>query len=391
MLFIKRGASGRKPLSKLSSTSTPDGMNWAPAMLQIPQRQSLEKQTADILRAQIGEGAWREWLPGERSLCEMLQVSRHTLRGALQHLRDEGLITSEQGLGNRLSARPAKPASKKLASQEVGLLISGGLDMLVPTQVMWIDYLRGMLAERGCRLHLFHGRKYAQRDPGRALRQLVSRHAHRCWILLLSSKSVQEWFQENRIPCLVAGSLYAGVSLPFCDVDQHAVCRHAAGIFLGRGHKRLALVVTKSLRAGDIESEVGFTEGIRQSAAAEVAVGYHDATATSIAATVKRLMQRKPAPTALLVVNAFHYLSAISSLARLGYRVPEDVSVISRDGSPYLPYLLPTPAHYAVDPKLFAKTLLVQVLQLLEGGVATKRVAQIMPAFYPGQSVATLT
>jgi LacI family transcriptional regulator len=356
-------------------------------MLQLPQRQSLEKQTADILRAQIAEGAWNEWLPGERALSEMLQVSRHTLRAALQQLREEGQIISTRGLGNRLAVHPAKPAPKKLESLEVGLLVSGELDMLVPTQVMWIDHLRGMLAERGCRLHLFHGRKFAQRDPARSLRQLVTRNVHRCWILLLSARGVQEWFQENRIPCVVAGSLYAGVSLPFCDMDHHAVCRHAAGIFLRRGHTSLALVVQKSQRAGDIESEVGFTEGIRQSSA-EVVVAYHDATAAGIALSVKRLMQRKPVPTAVLVVNVFHYLSTVSTLARLNFRVPEDVSVISRDGEPYLSYLLPTPAHYVTAPKIFAKTLLVQVLQLLEGGVVTKRAAQIMPEFYPGHSLA---
>lgn len=355
-------------------------------MLKLPLRQPLKAQTAEILREHIAQGMWRDWLPGERQLCEMLQVGRATLRAALEQLSAAGELSREQGRGNRILTKPAQGRAKPLASLDVGLLIPRELSVLVPSQVMWIDYLRAMLAERGCRLHVFHGRKYMRTDPARLLRDLTTRHQHRCWILLRSSRAVQEWFQANHVPCVVAGSLYSGVSLPFCDIDHHAMCRHAARIFLARGHRRLALIVQKSQLAGDLESEAGFREGTRQTNA-EVMVGYHDATNAGIVAVVRRLMQRREPPTAFLVVNSFHYLSAVGALARLGYRLPEDISTIARDSEPFLMYLLPEPANYGVDPRLFAKTLLVQVLQLLEGGVATKRTAQIMPDFHPGQSL----
>lgn len=362
-------------------------------MLKLPQRQSLEKQAVAVLQEEIGRGTWRELLPGERSLCDMLQVSRHTLRAALGQLRRDGLINSEQGVGNRIVAAAARPEGKRLASQDVGLLIPGTLDDLVPNHILWIDQLRAMLGERGCRLHTFHGRQYAQRDPGRALQRLLTQHAHKCWILLLSAEPVQKWFAKQKVPCVVAGTIYAGVELPYCDLDHRASCRHAAGVLLGRGHRRVALVIQKSRRAGDLESEAGFTEGIRRSAYAdmEVMIAYHDATPAGIVATVKRLMQRKPAPTALLVTNVFHYLTVVSGLAQMGYRVPEDVSVVSRDGEPYFSYLIPTPTHYMIDPRHFAKALMTPVLQLLEGGAITKRAVHIMPVFKSGQSIAPLT
>jgi DNA-binding LacI/PurR family transcriptional regulator len=190
----------------------------------------------------------------------------------------------------------------------------------------------------------------------------------------------------------VAGTIYAGVELPYCDLDHRASCRHAAGVLLGRGHRRVALVIQKSRRAGDLESEAGFTEGIRRSTYedTEVMIAYHDATAAGILATVKRLMQRKPAPTALLVTNVFHYLTVVSGLAQMGYRVPEDVSVVSRDGESYYSYLIPAPTHYLVDPGHFAKALMTPVLQLLEGGAISKRAVHIMPEFKAGQSIAPL-
>jgi LacI family transcriptional regulator len=364
-------------------------MDYGSPMLKLPQRFSLEKQTASVLQEEIAKGTWRDLLPGERSLCDMLQVSRHTLRAALGQLRADGVINSEQGVGNRIALGRPGVGAKAPATQDVGLLVSGALDDLLPKHILWIDQLRAMLGERGCRLHTFHGRKFAQREPGRALQRLLAQHAHKCWILLLSAEAVQKWFEKQQIPCVVAGTIYAGINLPYCDLDHRAVCRHAAGLLLGRGHRHMALVIQKSRRAGDVESEAGFTEGIRQSThtGTEVMIGYHDATAAGIVATVKRLMQRHPTPTALLVNNPFHYLTVVGSLVRLGYRVPEDVSVMSRDGEPYFHYLIPAPTHYVIDPRQFARSLLVPVLQLLEGGVVTKRVLHIMPEFRAGQSV----
>lgn len=362
----------------------------AEPMLRLPQKQSLEKQTVAVLRELIVAGTWGEWLPGERLLCDQLQVSRYTLRAALEALRKEGVVASEMGVGNRIVARANGRAGMRTESREVGLLLAGELDVLLPTQVMWIDQLRAMLAEREVRLHIFHGLQFAQRDPSGALQKLVARHRHGCWILLLAPQVVQAWFQKAGVPCVVAGSLYSGVTMPCCDVDHRAMCRHAAGIFLGRGHKTLALIVEKTQKAGDVESEAGFVEAIRQ-AAADVALGYHDATPAGIASSVKRIMLRTPTPTAMLVVNPFHFLAAISALTRLGRRIPEDVSVISRDGEPFLSYLQPTPAHYAANPRIFAKTLLMHVLRLLTGDMADKRVSLIMPEFFPGQSVSTVT
>lgn len=368
-------------------------MPYDPPMLKLPQRQSLEKQTAEVLLDEIRGGTWNDMLPGERGLCDMLQVSRHTLRAALNQLRANGVIRSEQGVGNRIVARVAGTPARRLATQDVGLLIPGELAELLPNQIQWIDHLRGMLAERGCRLHLFHGRKYAQREPGRALQRLLAQHVHKCWILLLSAEPVQTWFDKQKVPCVVAGTIYDGVDLPYCDLDHRSSCRHAAGFLLARGHRRVALIVQKSRRAGDLESEAGFTEGIRRSphGATDVLISYHDATPEGIAATVKRLLQRQLAPTALLVTNAYHYLTVSTSLSQLGYRVPDDVSVISRDGESCFLFLKPIPAHYVIDSRRFAKALLVAVLQLLKGGAITKRAMHIMPEFEAGQSVKALS
>jgi DNA-binding LacI/PurR family transcriptional regulator len=115
---------------------------------------------------------------------------------------------------------------------------------------------------------------------------------------------------------------------------------------------------------------------------------YHDETVASVAHAVRRILKLKPAPTALLVVHPHYYLAVASRLVRSGVRIPEDISMISRDDDPFLSFIVPVPARYVVSPHLMAKTLLRPVLELLDGNVVTPRGSRIMPEFIRGESVA---
>lgn len=358
-------------------------------MLQnLPQRQSLVAQTAGFLRAQIEAGEWTGWLPSERSLCDLLQVSRNTLRAALGQLHEEGRIKPVHGAGNQILGGSTRPA-RQVASTDVALLSPEPVERLRPMQTLWIDDMRALLSERGMRLRVFHGPQYYGPNPGLALQKLVTRNPHGCWLLMLASESLQRWFTKNRVPCIVAGSTYPGLDLPFRDLDHRATCRHAAGVLLSLGHRRVAMLMVKTRRAGDIESEAGFLEGVKQSRhpGTEALVISHEESAAGIAQATRRVLKLAPRPTALMVVHPYHYLAVVSRLAQAGVRVPEDISIVSRDDDPFLGYMSPVPARYVVNPHTMAKSLLRPVLELLEGSPITQRTARIMPEFVRGESV----
>ncbi len=354
----------------------------------IPQRQPLVAQTIAYLTAEINRGKWTTWLPSERLLCDMLQVSRNTLRAALAQMKRDGSIQAVHGAGNRIVATRTGEG-RTLRSHDVAFLTPEPLERLRPTMTLWIDELRALLNERGCRVHLFHGSQYFRAKPGAALKKLVAQNVHGCWILALSNESVQRWFEANGVPCVVAGSIYAGLNLPFRDLDHRAMCRHAAGMMLSLGHRKVAFVIQRSRRAGDVESELGFIEGVRQSphGDAEPLVISHDATVASISHVLRRLMAQKNPPTAILVANPYHYLTVISRLMQAGWQVPKQVSVICRDEDPFLSFLVPAPACYMTSPHLMAKTLLRPVLEVLENNVTMQRAVKIMPEFIRGESI----
>src|SRR5689334_10513541 len=103
----------------------------SPTVQGIPQRHSLVGQTVACLHAAIAAGQWREWLPAERTLCDMLQVSRSTLRRALAELQRDGAIRAEHGAGNRILAGAGRVRGG-LRSHDVALLTPEPLERLRP-------------------------------------------------------------------------------------------------------------------------------------------------------------------------------------------------------------------------------------------------------------------
>jgi GntR family transcriptional regulator len=92
-------------------------------MAQESQRkQPRREEVADLLRAKIDDGtlAPGEKLPSEKHLLEEYDVSITTLRGALDTLKSEGLISSRQGIGITVREfRPLRrPAVKRLSSEK---------------------------------------------------------------------------------------------------------------------------------------------------------------------------------------------------------------------------------------------------------------------------------
>lgn len=358
-------------------------------MTLIPQR-TVASQIAAQLRADIGRGVWRNWLPSERALSEKVQASRNTVRTALAQLKAEGIIAPTRGFGNRVIGKPRKRSARG-KTLTVGLLIPGPIGSLRPFIALWIDELKDLLVEAGYRLRVHVGRHYYQANPKRALDRLVGQNDHDAWVLALSSHEMQTWFAQRGVPCIVAGTPYAGVALPSFDVDQHAICRHAAGVLLGLGHRRLGLLSREAQRAGDMDSDRGFLEGVRGSSRNDVitTIATHRDDVDSVTSALRRLLDRKEPPTGIIVCNSYAYLAAVTLLAQGGLRVPGDISLISRDDDPFLLFLAPTPARYVIGPHVFAKKMTTLILRLISGAALGHMHPRLLPEYTAGGSTAS--
>lgn len=353
-------------------------------------RLSVVDQVAAALRGGLARGQWQEWLPGERQLKADLHVGRNTLRAALRKVAQEGLVQIVPGQGHRIAHTKAARTSD--SERMVGLLSPAPLSRLRPRQALWIDDLRGRLAENGSLLKVFHGPQYFRATPAPALQRLVQQEKCGCWVLVLSNKATQQWFARWRIPCVIAGSCHAGVDLPFVDVDYRALCRHAATTLLQLGHRRIAFITHTPQAAGDMMSEEGFLEGVRSfaGASADGAVVHHGPDKEGVKRCLRTLMARPSPPTALLVNNSYLYLTVFSVLTQRGLRVPADVSLLSRDADTFLSYLDPEPACYVEDPQLFAAKMARITTKLLRERPAKSPRALLIPQLLKGGSISSL-
>ena len=158
-------------------------------MSSIPHKQSLVVQTVAWINSEIDRGAWIDWLPGERILAGKLQMSRNTLRSAIEKLISDGTLRAEHGLGNRILRKPT--AADVGRQRTIGLLTPDALEQLRPSQTLWIDQLRAMLAEHNCVLDVVHGHQYFRGSSSKTLAGLTSHHRYSCWLLMRSNGTTE--------------------------------------------------------------------------------------------------------------------------------------------------------------------------------------------------------
>ncbi len=355
---------------------------------QIPQRVSLVTQTAELLRNAMTSGHWGSLLPGEIALCNELQISRVTLRAALEQLEREGWFRS--GRGRRRQIDCNKVSGKGSASKTLMVLLSPIPRQSMPASVILrLVALRERLESSGFQFELVTNSACYSSRPAKALEALHQDIRPACYILYLSTGAMQRWFSERKINCMITGSCHQNVDLPSIDIDYAAVCHHAVGRLAAAGRNRLALLMPQSDQAGNLESGRGFLAAGTQLARNQVhtAVAYHESTVESICRTIDRLIGGAPPYNGLLVAKPTHVITAICHLLRRGVRIPEDISVISRDDDPALDNLVPPVGRYQADPATFARQLARIAIHTINNGSRRHLSQRVMPTFTPGRTM----
>ena len=363
---------------------TPAG-TWGKTWL--PQKSSLVAQTAAVLKERIYSGVWHKWLPGEHELCAQLKVARMTLRGALSQLEQAGLVRARQGKRREILARRRRTAPG--SSGRVLLLSPVPLSVLSHLHVFCANELREALENVGFHFEIHAERGLYGHGSGAGLERLMKQLRPAACVLLSSTEKMQFWFSRRRLPCVIWGTKHPGVELPSVDKAFRAVCRHAVGLFLARGHRRAVLLNPNSGAAGDLESEEGFREGAAQHKQEEVQAGVarHDGTVGDLCTAVSALLRRRDPPTALLVSRAAHVLTVMGYLMRCGLRLPQDMALISRDHEPFLDHMVPGVARYVVSPESMAQRIFATLLGIVQTGLVSPATHQIMPEFTEGETL----
>jgi DNA-binding LacI/PurR family transcriptional regulator len=318
-------------------------------------------------------------LPGERRLALQYQVSRRTIRKALEELR----IHDQRGKLHLSKPKAAAPRH----FQRVALLMAEPLENLRPYTALWVHRLSERLSRSGLRLDIHHGRRFFGTASARSRDLLVKEAEASCWLLSGSNLHLQEWFQEKNIPAVIAGTPCQGVSIPGVDIDHRAMCRHAVSVLHRQRHRRVALFLENRHRQGDSESEKGFLEAASACEMDAPLIFRHELSPAAVVSAMRRALGAKEPITGYVFASPFSCLTAITYVAEIGHKVPASASIISCHEEPYLPYLRPVPAHYVFSPDKLASAICKALQRVLQGTPTSSHF--IMPDFVNGASLAT--
>ena len=138
-----------------------------------------------------------------------------------------------------------------------------------------------------------------------------------------------------------------------------------------------------SRRAGEQASEKGFKEGCGDSCQATVLS--HGDSPQGLKKAINLALALRPPVTGILCGDGRQVTMLVSRLLNAGFKIPRDMSVISRDDDAILEYLTPGIARYRRSPRKFA----TKCAALLEAALAGTRPRGVLlaPDFFKAESL----
>jgi len=308
--------------------------------------QSKVGQVMELMRECIGSGEWSEGIPPERELASRFMVSRTTLRKAIESLERDGSVStvSSTRQGRQIITRKAPGKSTKQMQVVVITPALRGSSVLLEQ----LASLRERLGAAGLQVHVHEaGNLVDRKSPESELKRIAVRRPHSIWVLHRMPRAVQQVVAKERWPAVVFGSVFEGIDLPYVDIDFRAVARHASGVCLTRGCRRITLLVHRTMLAGDVEMVDTVTEMMAAKGGSPPEILRHDFNRARLTDRLDRqLSVLKGEGNVLMVSNQHHLLTAMTHLLHRGVRIPEDLGLLYLSNDAVVERMSPLPFRY---------------------------------------------
>lgn len=349
-------------------------------------RVSVADQAYAVLRRAIQQGTFSDTIPGEHNLARHLGISRSSLRTAMAQLAAEGFI--ERANGVRARVRPQQRARGHSSPPVVCVVCPITRELLLRTQHPVVMEMHVLFATKGIGWEEAFDAKLDVPRPERQLQALVAGRRHVCWLLMACPAPIQRWFAQASVPALVVGSCVPGVNLPSVDTDYRALGWHAAGSMIKHGHRHIALMQHRQLLAGDMNTFEGVRSYVAKTApATTVSQILIDSDFSNLRARLTQALSVRQRPTALFCVRSTATVGSLVHLLRLGFRVPDDIALVSRDSHVLLDTVLPDITRYSDVSLRQAKRTVRLAQALLAGQTLPPRPSLVMPSFIRGETL----
>lgn len=357
-------------------------------MNRLPKRASLVGETLSILRDGIKGNRWIDYLPSERMLAKQLQVSRPTVRTALHILQKNNWVQISHGQRTRIQGTNGK-IPPQLDRKLVTFLCAKKLNQMSHSALLRINGLRERFYNSGVDFRICIRPRCFSARPDQILQSLTQETRSGCWLLYETNYAIQKWFAANKqTPCLITGITYNSFHIPCVGINQYALGRHAAGLFLARSYSNISLVLKKSEEAKDEELIAGFTSPWTETQVKThpPIILRHNGSLTQIQRHLHPIISKDAAPAALFVGDSISCIAIISSLQKSGKRIPADIVLICRSSDMVFDYVSPSIACYTYSEEVMAHTIFQATQRILKDEPPTQTKKLLIPEFREGES-----
>ncbi|GHU01450.1 LacI family transcriptional regulator [Spirochaetia bacterium] len=145
---------------------------------------------------------------------------------------------------------------------------------------------------------------------------------------------------DNEIPCVFIDINISGKKTVSVTTDNVRSCAEVVDILAGLGHQHIVFVAGSEMAAVTMERIKGYKAGMKKNGLVPVVV-QADFTYEFTYKKVKERMLQAPETTALFCASDVMASAAMAACADLGYRMPDDVSIVGYDDLSFASYLRP--------------------------------------------------
>jgi LacI family transcriptional regulator len=331
----------------------------------------MQTQVENFILGKIDSGEWPVGgkIPSERELSISLDISRTTVRNAIQELTARGLFDRRIGQGTFVRQRPIGAAPRAASKGMLGYVVCKERSARKPisAEAFYFDIFAGIEEEtaRSGR-HL----AFTYLDEGNA-EELA---AFRGFLDKVDGLVVEEARGRELLDAIVASGVPAVLIAPTAaherldvvTMDLAEGVRKAVRHLRGLGHERIG-IVNGPLRLESARIRfAAYKEELGASFDERLVEGGEGWTAEAGYAAATRLVERGAGMTALFCANDLLAIGALSALAAKGLRVPADMSVVGFDDSELARHASPPLSTMRIYSRDMARSAARRVLERVE-------------------------
>lgn len=328
------------------------------------------------LRARIAAGEFPAdaLLPPEAELAERYQVSRATVRLALQELAVQGLVQRRPGKGTFVAGPLAPSENARKRSRLVGFVAPSEKDTLL------MDILNG--AESVLRDHdyslIYESAHNDSQIEANRFEDLLAHDV--AGIIIFPLAEAEEAAAIRRVlaagvPVVLVDREVNGVRLPVVMADHFAGAYEGVHHLLALGHRRVVCVAHPSDSSSVRDRIAGYQQAMRDASLLPYATVTLRSVGQVVAndippvyteddlADVAHVLSVPAPPTAVFCINDYIAIRVSQFILSRGLRIPQDVAVLGFDNNSFAafaPVPLTTLAQPSVDIGVQAARLLLR-------------------------------